>query len=657
MTRTALLACLALSAVRPGDAYPQRLDESRATQLVRHGDVGGPPIMGAAPTLESDLAVTGTSVAFPAPAGQYRLDVFDPDGARVGQAAINGALQFSTSTPGTYYVGLLHASWPLIVRVERRVLTVLPTTPPPPAPSSPPQPAAPPPPTEVCDVLVIGLGIAGASAKLLAQHECGASRRVCSVALDAPSTTVRAGIGTFYLPVVPADEVPTYVQALQAIDPAVSPLAATRLLQNYTDARRAFEAALNVTAVDLANLDTKPRPCADFDCDACGRIADFGSQSCDLASAIYQVECCDGAANTSMTSFFETHPSYRHLNGTWRHGGVLHFSKSAPDATASPAVCAASEPFTMNDLTVAARAAPDHFVDRVVDVAAAPTGWRVSAEAHVFSASQIVFATGGHGAHLPMSERLARYQARDVHATAIGTSDILPSVASAQQWTSTPPYAWHLPHASGVPAWFHWQDGATVVALDSDGTWHLVVDESADYDQRGKQMAHAHVTDALLLYRASVGGAPLATGLAAYGYGAGTAEAIWTAVETDDVSKRCDSASKRHWRNAPTTCGYDAYYPPSLQPRFGVVDVEACSARIRRGDDSIVVERLTSGIIDTAHGPRIDPTTARVLDTDGTVYAIGNAADPLLAHAYLAPGMTLGNGLLGGYLAAHGVCQ
>ena len=103
-------------------------------------------------------------------------------------------------------------------------------------------------------------------------------------------------------------------------------------------------------------------------------------------------------------------------------------------------------------------------------------------------------------------------------------------------------------------------------------------------------------------------------------------------------AKACDTRSKRLWRNF-------------LHDSYGIGERASRSECERRVDpsESVAARTVHPGIIDTIAGPLVDPHQ-QVLDAPG-IFVCGNAGSPALASGYLAPGSTLGNALITGYLA------
>lgn len=558
-----------------------------------------------------------------------------------------------------------------------------PSDPPPsvPPPFQPPPPPLPPPPPTVvdCDVIVIGNGIAGATATMVAHKACGETVGICSVAMPGGSTSVNAGDGTLYFPKLPnGDDVDLYLDDLMHIAQedgrSFDRENVRTILHMYAIALNATEDAFNITHLDQLNFQVDQVPCDAADCSECGLVADVGRQECEFTRDWYtESQCCDDEGrerqNMTMWDLSRYAPTYEHLSASWRHGGVGGFVRRGTSVSSQECETPADSKVTMSDISRMARErVGSHFEDTILSVtppASQGGTWTAVGGTYIYRATSLVFANGGYGAHATPSE-LDSFGASTsspfgvVHASHAQTSRVLVDLATSQGWRMGPKDAWGLSHVYGNAQWFLWQDKATMLSPSASGGWRLVLDESASYHERHTAMRRKNVTSGVLMY-ASEAGLPLAQALVTAHVATNAsvandmADAMHNAIDANDVRKRCDDVSKRYWRNAPTVCGYGDYFPPP-KPTFGIADVERCSARVGR-DDLVVVVPLDAGILDTTHGPLTD-NHGRILDaTTGDAYAIGNAAAPKLSHAYLAPGMTLGNGVFGGASAALEICR
>merc|ERR1712137_214363 len=77
------------------------------------------------------------------------------------------------------------------------------------------------------------------------------------------------------------------------------------------------------------------------------------------------------------------------------------------------------------------------------------------------------------------------------------------------------------------------------------------------------------------------------------------------------------------------------------------VDKAECARRVGK-DDKVKMQVLKQGVIDTISGPVVDSNQR----FHPTGWAVGNSASPGLTKMYVAPGSTLGNALMTGYIAA-----
>lgn len=250
--------------------------------------------------------------------------------------------------------------------------------------------------------------------------------------------------------------------------------------------------------------------------------------------------------------------------------------------------------------------------------------WHLHLASRIVHATRIIFANGGFGATATSEElrHLAVETHQYVHASA--NTRVLRDLAHTRGWPQDDLNAWFVEFADGAPKWFLWDAAATVI----DESAGLVYDESLSYDERGRIRQRRNLTRATLLY---AGTSPsMVTTLD---------DSTWQSIAALDPPKRCDTRSKRLWRNY-------------LATRYGlgtVVNIDECSRRVDSAD-SIVAVDLYQGIIDTISGPVLDEY--QHVASDSSVAVCGNAGSPSLIGMYLAPGSTLGNAFVTGYIAA-----
>lgn len=583
-----------------------------------------------------------------------------------------------------------------------------PQLPPPEAtsPSTPPTAAAPPSvpsprPVETCDILVVGNGVAGSVAKMIARDECGATKRVCSVAISAASTTTNAGTGTFFWPpALPETEEEFVLDDLETIATEYAGYVfdrarVRRTLRRFPDAldniTRVF-GMKNMPVLTLPIPDNIPCTSVSCECTEAGHlpVEDLGNQTCSLSKQMYQgANCCADRETTKIdtSSTLPYHPTYDHLHGLHRYASVANFVVDGDlygVPNDQPRPCYPWVPYDMVTMCGAAAQAGDHFYEMVVSATPplnADGSWTVDATNTRFVASRVIFGTGGFGAHATPEERTqlgmaATTPRATVHTQTSQSSRVLVDLAEERGWTMGPFGQWGLDHINGAATWFLWHHKATVATRESSGQWRLVINEADTYNKRHRQWMAANATEGVYCYVAppydvqtemevapgvvmnitlNPAGVPLADALVAAGVATEEtkdqeASAYLVAVATNAVPKRCDSTSNRFWRNWGPSC-YATYYPSDLIP---VVDVDGCEMRIA-STDLVTCKVLDVGIIDTTYGPAVDEF-GRIVD-EPTAFAIGNAAVALLSPAYLSPGSTLSNGALGGVLSAQAACS
>lgn len=514
-------------------------------------------------------------------------------------------------------------------RTSRTMPDCSPAEPPPsPAASPPPSPASPPPPSPrhpppppsspSCAIVVIGCGLSGVTAAAAAAET---SAGVCMVCPSiAESTSAYSGAGWLLLP--------TATDASLLLSELEKHAAEADLVFERERAAHAIEQAASAKAfverVTPYRLEPVPAA-ADPDVPRCGdvqnccvdgtrAIAAYGDFTCAGARRWFEDSNCTCSSDGHLEQK-TTWPPYVHLKNALE-GKVMWFSSDA----------AANVPTL--DVMIALRTAFEAssgttYTSTVDAVDATETGeWELAlADGRTIRAATVIFANGGFGAKATPEElsELAVASTRYVHAQS--NTRLLRDVALARKWPTDAIDAWFVEFADGQPKWFLWEPRSTVSTLDGA----LLYDESLSYDERGRIRRRANVSEAVLYYDAGASNLPL------------TAD-VTRAIDADRVPKSCDSRSKRLWRNF-------------LADAYGVgepVDGHECSQRVR---DVATATALHQGIIDTFSGPKVD-ARHRVIGATGA-YAVGNAATPSLIRGYLAPGSTLGNALVSGFIAGR----
>ena len=341
-------------------------------------------------------------------------------------------------------------------------------------------------------------------------------------------------------------------------------------------------------------------------------IPNHGVYSCDDSKRWYQDSgCCQ---NTSQVLNAEsTWPPYIHLKNQLQRK-IMWLSDAHESNKDILSVMNAMLPSTVHRF----------FGENVESITGNGAAWHIQMPSRTIDTRKIIFANGGFGARATTDElkQLAVEDTQYVHAS--GNTRILRDLAFELNWPQEDLNAWFLEFADGIPKWFLWEKAATV--LDENDT--LVYDESMSYDQRGRVRQQRNISRARLVYAGSSSTPPVEL-----------SEVAWQRITASNPSKDCNTRSKRLWRNF-------------LASEYGIgskVDIYNCSRRIERSD-TLVMQDLYQGIIDTISGPKVDER--QQLITDASVAVCGNAASPSLIGMYLAPGSTLGNAFVTGYISA-----
>lgn len=481
-----------------------------------------------------------------------------------------------------------------------------------------------PPINDSCDTIVIGCGLAGATAFFTSSVVVNRSSCIICPSLET-STSANSGNGWLLL---------TSVYEKSNLLNQLETRAQTRglhfdmerasyFMDKTMEAVQLVKNELNVSfepvpafADNLVTNCTSVRTC----CENGTRDVPFhGTFSC-MESRVWYTRsgCCNQSSNT--LSDFDTWPAYLHLNHALKNAVTWIVN----DTSSTPNIPTLDFIYAMINATL--RRGSQLISGNVNNVTKNQTNWIIHMQNQILSTENIIFASGGFGSHATSEEYVALgvHSAAQVHAY---NSRLLWTLASEQNWTKDSLNAWYLEFVDGAPQWFLWDPMATVMTLQGE----LIYDESASYDERGRQRKYVNNTDAYYITFDPSSNVTVQDAL-------GTVFSENLLNQT--VTKECNTRSKRLWRNFLAN-QYPQYFGP-------IVNMNECSARVG-STTPVRIRRIFQGIIDTISGPIIDKYQ-RVMDST-KAYACGNAASPGLYPTYLAPGSTLGNAFVGGYIA------
>lgn len=532
-----------------------------------------------------------------------------------------------------------------------------PITNPPPSPITNPPP---PPQVMICDIAVIGHGIAGQTAALISQDECGTSNKVCLIG-PGYSTSLMAGGGTYLLPRIAAEDIDQTVAHLQELADAdeleFDAVKSKHALEQYPSAFQRVEQVANLSFVRGRGVGD-PLPCnyvARYaECGECGRVENAGEYPCRAVKQWYRESgCCNGSSTELDGMYWKWKPTYYHIHNAF-NGSVV--SMAASGQGDDEVQCTTPNRISVaNFIDVVATKGISNHVDTIKSANQSFDEWNlVGKSGTVYRAKKVIFGTGGFGNHL-ISAELAKYGILSVdyvHAPTTPNGRMFRDLAEQEGWRMAQTSAWYLDHTQSLDAsspsvqWFLWNDGATVLS-NSTGGWKLVYNEAKPYDMRGHISNATNFTDGWYFFKDATNGKLLSEYVDVFP----DYLQILDAIEANTISKRCDTRSTRYWHNAPTECGYASYYPGDFS---SIPGVEVCEQRIT-ATDKISFKKIYTGLIDTTTGPVVDKYQ-KVVDASN-VYAVGNAAAPAVSPHYIGPGSTLGNALYTGYIAAINACN
>lgn len=436
------------------------------------------------------------------------------------------------------------------------------------------------------------------------------------------STSARSGAGWFLLPSTQDKHllVSELTKHAAEHDVAFDAERASYFIEKTDETREFIEQVLGVQfdpvpSFDdpvISNCTEMPACCVN----ETRHVLNHGDFTCNESKQWYKQSKCCTTVNGTLNGF-QTWPSYIHLKNSLRDR-VTWITKgnSTNMNTASLIEMMVTRALQENSTFVQ---------ETVQDVQKWDPWWRLRlSNSQLIYTENIVFASGGFGAAATQEEyeTLGIYSSNEVHAH---NSGILWKLAKEENWTKDELNAWYLEFVENAPKWFLWDSEATTLSLDGD----LIYDESASYDERGRIAKRRGVKEAYYVTYDPTSNKSVQSELG---------NTFSETLVQNGVKKSCDTRSKRLWRN----------YVANAYGEF--VDKFDCSARVGPLTP-VSIRRIRQGIIDTISGPVVNKYQ-RIIATE-KAYACGNAASPGLFPTYLAPGSTLGNALVGGFIAGQ----
>lgn len=420
----------------------------------------------------------------------------------------------------------------------------------------------------VCQVLVVGAGLAGMTAASVASS---LGHEVCVLSASPPNaSTSAASSGTLYLPLqgpFPDQASPLEFYAQERRD---------SFLQQAESAARHLEGATGATLEPV--LDPYPT------------YSDLWTDR-----VVVLVEASASSSSGSGAS------------AGWKCGGQLSMAETLARLERPKVLYRTGQVESLAHR-------PD---------APSPSGRYVlnTTEGHLVSAHQVILASGGYGA--------SRTDLSWKGALASGNDGLNLRVAqSVGTPTTKVGEGWFVEKGEQQIRWFLWEENATVV--DQDYRAVPGYEPTDAYDARGRQRLAANKTDEDLWLLSSAsdfcGTSPVAT----------LPEPLSAANGSSLESANCGPSAEL-WYNFPACFGCPEKQVP-------------CGSRLAEGTQECRRDRLELWVIDSNGGPVVDECNQ--FEGRGGLFAAGNAAPPMLGHAYLAPGSTLGNALVSAHVAA-----
>ena len=500
-----------------------------------------------------------------------------------------------------------------------------PSSPSPPSPNLPlPSPSSPSPrrQVKVCDVSVIGCGLAGATAGASA-HSHANNVTICVVCPSIySSTTALSGQGWLFLPKYDENSYPDIEKELQKYASIIDiEFNSKNTIQFMKDVINVDKWIKNISSIFLEPVTSHERGFVDPNPSLCSHVQKccddetntrftkyYGDMTCDAAKIWYQESNCCDSKNKSQTLLPKEYwPSYLHAKGLF-DGSVQWFSSQSKTNLFQYEVV---QEF-LEKLT---------FVQGLVEsIKKEESLWVLDVSSGITIQSPIlIFANGGYGKQMNYEE-LKFFSINSTDYVHADNTRILKTLGEQLQWLWEPYNAWYLEFVDKQPKWFLWEDRATVLYNNT-----LVYNEAKSYDYRGRMRQKQNIPIADYLYDS-------------YNNNYNLSDLEKHAIQRNFPKKECESRSERIWRNF-LCVAYPQFFIPC-------VDQEQCETRII---DKSIRKYIYQGMIDTISGPQTN-LQQQVL-SDSSVFIAGNAGSCKMSSFYIAPGSTLGCALVSGYIA------
>ena len=446
----------------------------------------------------------------------------------------------------------------------------------------------------------------------------------CLVCPDiGASTSARSGTGWFLLPSVQDKTVLLSELSREALEHNITfdEDRASYFIDKTDEAKAFIHQALGIRFDPVPSFDDSViTNCSDMPVcciNETRRVVNHGDFTCTKSKQWYkQSKCC---STGQMLNGFQTWPSYSHLKNSLEDRVTWITSSNVTNMNTISLI--------EMMITRAIRENSIFIQETVQNVDKINKTWVITlSNSEIIETTNIIFGSGGFGKTATQDEYdlLGIHSSNEVHAL---NSGILWNITKEKGWMKDELNAWYLEFVDNAPKWFLWDSKATVLSLDGN----LIYDESASYDERGRIAKRRGIKEAFYITFDPTSNKTVHAELG---------NPFSQNILNNNIVKRCDTRSKRLWRN----------YIANVYGIGNKVDISECSSRVGLYTP-VNIRKIKQGIIDTISGPIVDKYQ-RILSTENA-YACGNAASPGLFPTYLAPGSTLGNALVGGFIAGQ----
>jgi hypothetical protein len=466
---------------------------------------------------------------------------------------------------------------------------------------------------ERADVCVVGHGLSGLSASTMLED---AGINVMSIGSGPESSSSYHMAGKVFLPDISSTE---YQSAWQNLGLSARALQTTETMLGSLQASVGVPLVPLVSAPDPLQLScaNAPRRCCDTTF-----IEGLGIFSCKIYKKRYKASSCckNGSSHFSDVPYW---PAFD-------RDPILNSSVRVFTSTPEQHLCHNDYLDGAGILNALFGQLQKKIIAHVLSVSKADGQYILSLsrdDIPSVACTNLIFANGGFAGGLlrPELEQLG-IQQREIFA--INTTNILRETSHRFGWKLDPLDAWFVEFVNGSPAWTLHQDSATVLA-ESESGYMLVYDENSDFHTRSTIRNRRNISNALLLTVDTQSGSHLTTAMA-------------QAIRSNEIAKTCDNRHKRSVHQERILC-------PS---RKNSVSSE-CNTRVGE-NDSIMLNQLNNGILDTLGGPIVHKNTMRIYN-ESNVWSIGRAVYPVFGHNQLADGYLFGNDIVSASLAAANI--